>query len=324
MALKVLVTDYKWPDLEIEKEVLSGVDAELAVAPDGEEETLVDLAQGCVGIMTCWAQTTRRVIEAALPDLKVIARYGVGLDNIDVDFATRAGIPVTYVPTYCVVDVAEHALAYILALSRKLSLFNRKTREGVWDIQVGMPLRRLQGKCLGIVGFGHIGREVARRARAFDLEICVCDPVLSEEEALQAEVQLLSFEELLEKADFITLHVPLIPATESLIGRAELERMKPTAFLINTARGGLIDEDALYQALIQGEIGGAGLDVRRQEPPEAGDRLLGLDQVLHSPHAAFYSTESLEELERQTAWEVRRVLEGQEPNNLVNPDYRSS
>ena len=324
MALKVLVTDYKWPDLEIEKEVLSGVDAELAVAPDGEEETLVDLAQGCVGIMTCWAQTTRRVIEAALPDLKVIARYGVGLDNIDVDFATRAGIPVTYVPTYCVVDVAEHALAYILALSRKLSLFNRKTREGVWDIQVGMPLRRLQGKCLGIVGFGHIGREVARRARAFDLEICVCDPVLSEEEALQAEVQLLSFEELLEKADFITLHVPLIPATESLIGRAELERMKPTAFLINTARGGLIDEDALYQALIQGEIGGAGLDVRRQEPPEAGDRLLGLDQVLHSPHAAFYSTESLEELERQTAWEVRRVLEGQKPNNLVNPDYRSS
>ena len=323
MALKVLVTDYKWPDLEIEKEVLSGVDAELAVAPDGEEETLVDLAQGCVGIMTCWAQTTRRVIEAALPDLKVIARYGVGLDNIDVDFATRAGIPVTYVPTYCVVDVAEHALAYILALSRKLSLFNRKTREGVWDIQVGMPLRRLQGKRLGIVGFGHIGREVARRARAFDLEICVCDPVLTAEEALQADVQLLSFEELLEKADFVTLHVPLIPATESLIGRAELERMKPTAFLINTARGGLIDEDALYQALIQGEIGGAGLDVRRQEPPEAGDRLLGLDQVLHSPHAAFYSTESLEELERQTAWEVRRVLEGQEPDNLVNPDYRS-
>ena len=323
MALKILVTDYKWPDLEIEKEVLSAVDAELVVAPDGEEETLVALASGCVGIMTCWAQTTRRVIEAALPDLKVIARYGVGLDNIDVDFATRAGIPVTYVPTYCVVDVAEHALAYILALSRKLSLFNRKTREGVWDIQVGMPLRRLQGKCLGIVGFGHIGREVARRARAFDLEICVCDPVLSEEEALQAEVQLLSFEELLEKADFVTLHVPLIPATESLIGRAELERMKPTAFLINTARGGLIDEDALYQALIQGEIAGAGLDVRRQEPPEAGDRLLGLDQVLHSPHAAFYSTESLEELERQTAWEVRRVLEGQEPDNLVNPDYRS-
>ena len=324
MALKVLVTDYQWPNLDIENEILGEIDVELVVAPNGEQETLEELARGCAGIMTCWAQTSRKVIEAALPDLKVIARYGIGLDNIDVKFATEAGVSVTYVPTYCVVEVAEHTLSYILTLARKISLFNRRTREGVWDLQEGMPIRRLQGKRLGLIGFGNIGREVAKRAQAFGMEIGVCDPILTEELAREAGVQSLEMDELLETSDFVCLHVPLIPATDGLIGAAELKRMKATAFLINTARGGLIDEEALYDALTQGEIAGAGLDVRRQEPPDSADHLLQLDQVLHSPHAAFYSTESLEELQRQTAWEIRRVLTGQDPSNLVNPDYRSS
>ncbi len=324
MALKILVTDYQWPDLEIERKILKEVDAELVVAPDGEEETLVELARGCSGIMTCWAQTTRRVIEAALPDLKVIARYGIGLDNIDLAYATQEGIPVGYVPTYCVDEVAEHTLAYILTLARKTSLFNRRTREGVWNLKEGMPIRRLKGKQLGLLGFGNIGREVAMRASAFGMEICVFDPILTEEKALEAGVRLLSMEELLEISDYICLHVPLMPSTQGLISTAELQRMKPTAFLINTARGGLIDEDALYQALEQGEIAGVGLDVRRQEPPETGDRLLQMDQALHSPHAAFYSTESLEELQRRTAWEVRRVLEGRDPVNLVNPECKEN
>ena len=322
MAHKILVTDYQWPDLEIEKEVLRAVDAELVVAPDGEETTLVELAQGCSGIMTCWAQTTRKVIEAALPDLKVIARYGIGLDNIDLSYATEMSIPVGYVPTYCVDEVAEHTLAYILALARKTSLYNRRTLEGVWNLSEGMPIHRVKGKRLGLIGFGNIGREVALRARAFGMEICVSDPILNAEKAREADVQLLTMEELLETSDYVCLHVPLIPQTDGLIGTAELKRMKPTAFLINTARGGLIDEEALYQALVQGEIAGAGLDVRRQEPPESGDRLLQLEQALHSPHAAFYSTESLEELQRQTAWEVRHVLEGNDPANLVNPQYK--
>ena len=323
MAAKILIPDYKWPTLNIEREVLEPAGAELVVAPDGEEATLVELARGCTGVMTCWAETTRTVIEAALPDLRVIARYGIGLDNIDVAFATQAGIPVANVPTYCVVDVAEHTLAYILSLSRKLARFNQRTRDGAWDIQEGAPLRRLRGRRLGVVGFGNIGRQVAALASAFGMEICVSDPALVPESARDAGAELLPLESLLETADFVCLHVPLTPGTESLIDAAALQRMKPTAFLVNTARGGLIDEDALLEALEEGQIAGAGLDVRRQEPPEPDDRLLHHDKVFHSPHAAFYSTESLEELQRQTAWEVRRVLEGQELANLVNPECRN-
>ncbi|MBI2505154.1 MAG: C-terminal binding protein, partial [Candidatus Latescibacteria bacterium] len=163
MAHKVLVTDYQWPDLEIEKRILGEIGVELVVAPAGDEETLTRLAKGCEGILTCWAKTTRKVIEAAYPELKVIVRYGIGLDNIDVDFATRSHIPVLNVPTYCVVDVAEHTLGYILALSRKIPFFDRRVRQGSWSIQEALPLRRLKGKRLGLIGLGNIGKEVARR-----------------------------------------------------------------------------------------------------------------------------------------------------------------
>ena len=173
------------------------------------------------------------------------------------------------------------------------------------------------------MGFGNIGREVGTRGAAIGMEICVYDPILTSEQAEAAGVTLLSMDELLESADFLCLHVPLSEATDGMMGAEQFKRMKPTAFLINTARGGLIDEEALADALEQGEIAGAGLDVRREEPPPAGDRLLSMEQALHSPHAAFYSLESLEELQRLTALEVRQVLEGGDPTNLVNPEYKN-
>lgn len=324
MTHKILVTDYQWPTLDIEREILAAVDAELVVAPNGEESTLVDLAAGCSGIMTCWAQTTRNVIAAALPDLKVIARYGIGLDNIDIPFATENGVPVGYVPTYCVDEVAEHTLAFILALTRKIGLFNRRTLGGTWDLSEGRPVYRLKGKKLGLVGFGHIGREVAKRAAAFGLEICVTDPVVTAEQAAAADATLMPMDELLAAADYICLHVPLSAATDGLMGTEQFRQMKPTAYLINTARGGLVNEEALLAALEAGEIAGAALDVRRQEPPAAGDQLLRMEQVLHSPHAAFYSVEAVEDLQALTAWEVRHVFEGGDPANLVNPDYKKS
>ena len=319
MPRKVLVTDYQWPDLEIEKQILGEIGAELVVAPDGQEETLSRLARGCAGIMTCWAKTTRRVIEAAFPELKVIARYGIGLDNIDVAFATHSRIPVVNVPTYCVVDVAEHTLGCILALSRKIPFFDRRIRAGSWSIQEALPLRRLIGKRLGLIGLGNIGKEVARRALAFDLEVCAHTPRLTPQRAQEAGAKAVSLEELLSTADFVSLHLPLRPETEGLISAARLKQMKPTAFLINTSRGRLIDEEALHQALTTGVIAGAALDVRVQEPPPAGDRFLQLPNILHTPHASFYSRESIEELQHQTAWEVRRVLSGESPRNLVNP-----
>ena len=324
MARKILVTDYQWPNLDIETEVLAAVDAELVVAPDGEEKTLVELAAGCAGIMTCWAQTTRNVIQAALPDLKVIARYGIGLDNIDIPFATENGVPVGYVPTYCVDEVAEHTLAFILALTRKTGLFNRRTLDGVWDLSEARPVYRLKGKQLGLIGLGNIGREVALRAAAFGMEICVSDPFITPEQAANAGATLMPIGDVLAASDYICLHVPLSAATDGLMGREQFSQMKPTAYLINTARGGLVDEEALLEALENGEIAGAALDVRHQEPPAAGDRLLQMDRVLHSPHAAFYSVESVEDLQSLTAWEIRHVLEGGDPANLVNPDYKKN
>ncbi|MBI2503096.1 MAG: C-terminal binding protein, partial [Candidatus Latescibacteria bacterium] len=273
-------------------------------------------------ILTCWAKTTRKVIEAAYPELKVIVRYGIGLDNIDVDFATGQHVPVLNVPTYCVVDVAEHTLGYILALSRKIAFFDRRVRQGSWNIQEALPLRRLKGKRLGLIGLGNIGKEVARRAQAFGMEVCAYTPKLTPERAREVGALALSLDELLSTADFISLHLPLTPQNTGMIGQDQLRRMKPTAFLINTSRGKLIDEEALYQALTGGVIAGAALDVRIQEPPAAGDRLLQLENILHTPHASFFSRESIEELQEQAALEARRVLSGQAPLNLVNPGYR--
>lgn len=321
MARSILVTDYQWPDLEIERRILGEIGAELVVAPDGQEDTLSRLAQGCEGILTCWAKTTARVIEAAFPELKVIVRYGIGLDNIEVDFATRNHIPVLNVPTYCVVDVAEHTLGYILALSRKIAFLDRRVRQGSWNIQEALPLRRLVGKRLGLVGLGNIGREVARRAHAFGLEVCAYTPRLTPDRAREAGVTALPLDELLATADFVSLHLPLTPQNAGMIGAAQLRQMKSTAFLINTSRGKLLDEEALYQALSTGQLAGAALDVRIQEPPAPGDRLLQLENILHTPHASFFSRESIEELQEQAAWEVRRVLTGQPPLNLVNPGY---
>ena len=323
MARKVLVTDYAWPDLEVERGVLAEIGVELVAAPDGDEETLAGLAKGCCGILTCWAQTTRKVIEAALPDLKVISRYGVGLDNIDVVFATEQGIPVARVPDYCMVDVAEHTMALLMALSRKVARFDRLVREGTWNIQEALPLRRLTGQTLGLVGFGQIAREVAPRAKAFGLRVVAYSRSLRPDQAEEAGVEAVDLNTLLEASDYVSMHCPSTEQTQGMVNAEFLARMKETACLINTSRGDIVDESALAEALENGVIAGAALDVRRSEPPEEGDALIPIEKVIHTPHAAFYSAESLVELQEKTAWEARRVLTGEEPVNLVNPEFKN-
>lgn len=322
MSDRILVTDYKWPNLEIESAVLSEIGAQLVPAPDGDEDTLAELARGCRGIMTCWAETTSRVIEAALPDLKVIARYGIGLDNIDVDFATRRGVPVANVPTYCVVDVAEHTLSCILALSTKLTFLDRRVRQNSWSIQEALPMRRVRGKRLGLIGLGNIGRQVAALAGALGMEVVAFTPNLTDERAREAGAAAVSLEELLSTSDFVSLHAPLTEGTSRLMDADAFSRMKPSACLVNASRGGLVHEADLLRALTDGEIAGAALDVRDPEPPAHDDPLRQLENIIHTPHSSFYTSESIEELQSQTAWEVRRVLTGEEPLNLVNPDYR--
>ncbi len=322
--MRVLVTDYAWADLAVEKNVLEEIGVELVAAPDGNEETLARLAAGVSGIMTCWAQTTRRVIQAALPDLKVVTRYGVGLDNIDVAYATAQKIPVAYVPDYCMVDVAEHAMALLLALSRKVARFDRTVREDVWDLQACLPLNRLTGRTLGLIGFGRIAREVADRAAAFGLRVLTTAPSLTPGTTAAGGVEAVTLDVLFETADYVSIHCPSSETTRGLIDADALRKMKPTACLINTSRGDIVDETALADALAGDEIAGAALDVRAKEPPGEGDRLIGMPQVIHTPHAAFYSAESLIELRERAAVETRRVLQGDDPENLVNPEYRGA
>ena len=321
--MNVLVTDYVWPTLDVEKKILSEIDAELVVAPNGDEKTLVDLAHGCDAILTCWAKTTQKVIESALPQLKVIVRYGVGLDNIDLSFATQKGIPVANVPDYCFIDVAEHTMALLLSLSHKVTRFDRLIRSGTWNIQAGLPLRRLTGQRLGLIGFGQIAQEVVPRAKAFGLEVVAYSRSLTVEKAQAFGVEAVDLDTLLTTSDYVSIHCPSTDETRGMMDTHVFEKMKNTAFLINTSRGDVVDEAALLSALEGGLIAGAALDVRCQEPPKVADRLIQLDQVIHTPHAAFYSTESLIELPQKAAWEVRRVLTGEDPIHLVNPEYKN-
>ncbi len=320
--MKILVTDYAWANLDVEKGILGGIGAALVPAPDSKEETLVRLAKGCSGILTCWAQTTRRVIASALPHLKVIVRYGVGLDNIDVAYATEQGIPVANVPDYCAIDVAEQTMALLLGLSHKVAQFDRLIRGGTWDIQAGLPLRRLTDQVLGLIGFGQIAREVVPRARAFGLQVAAYSRSLTPERARVYGVESMDLDALIGTSDFVSLHCPSTAETRGMINADNLAKMKPTACLINTSRGDIVDEEALLAALQNKTLAGAALDVRCQEPPEAGDALISMDRVIHSPHSAFYSQESLIELQAKAAWEARRVLTGEAPVHLVDPRYK--
>jgi len=321
--MRALVTDYKWPDLDIEKRILAGIGCDLVVAPDEGEKTLTTLARDADAILTCWAKTSRQVI-AASDRLKVIVRYGVGLDNIDIAFATSRGIPVANVPDYCTTDVAEQTMALILSLVCKVAVFDRSIREESWKIEDGLPLRRLSGQTLGLVGFGKIAQQVACRALAFGMEVIAASPSLTSERAEAHGVECVDLDALLSRSDIVSLHCPSTETTRGMFDAARLEQFKPTAFLINTARGDLVDEAALADALTFGRLGGAALDVRVQEPPDAGDLLISMKNVIHTPHSAFYTTESLHNLQEQAAWEVRRVLTGEDPLNLVNPDFRQN
>ena len=320
MPFKVLVTDYVWPSIEPEKAVLERIGAELVVAPDSSEDTLAALAGDVDGILTCFAQVTDKVLRSAEKCI-VVGRYGVGVDNIAVDTATELGMAVTYVPDYCVEEVSDHVLGLLLTWNRRVAYFDRMVKTSGWgSLSLTMPILRLRGKKLGVVGFGRIGQVVCRKALAFGFEVLTSDPFVPAETATQLGARMVGMQELLRESDFITLHSPLIPETRNLIGAAELDLMKSTAFLINCARGPLIDEEALYEALKDNRIGGAGLDVLVDAHPAPDHPLLKLENAIITPHVAFFSEEAVLELEERAAEEVAAVLQGRMPENLVNKD----
>ena len=323
MNKKVLLTDYVWPSVEPERAVLAKAGADLIVAPDGNEDTLAALAKDVDGILTCFALVTDKVLQAA-ESCVVVGRCGVGVDNIAVETATEMGMVVTYVPDYCVDEVSDHAMALLLAWNRRIVLFDGSVKTSGWgSVPLTMRMMRLRGKKLGIIGFGRIGRALCAKAQAFGLEVLAYDPYVSSAAAAQHGAKMVSMPALLGESDFVSLHSPLTAETRDLMGASELALMKPDAFLINVARGPLIDEDALYHALKDRRIAGAGLDVLVDAAPPPTHPLLTLDNLLVTPHVAFFSQESILELEERAAGEVARVLQGLMPENLVNPEVLS-
>ena len=315
---KALITDYTWPSIDPEEKILEAAGVEVVAAPDSSEETLRSLAVDVDAIMFCFAQVPGSVLRAA-GKCVVASRFGIGVDNIDQEACTELGIIVTNVPDYSLEEVADHVMANILAFNRHLIPLNESVRATGWGT-AGLPMhsRRLSTTTIGIVGMGRIGRTLATRAIAFGMRVLASDPLLTEENRPDG-VGIATFERLLAESDFVSLHTPLIPETTGLIDRDALAAMKPTAFLVNAARGPLIDDEALVEALQSGEIAGAALDVTPVEPLPRDHPLTTMDNVILTPHTAFHSLESLNELEVRTAREVVRVLNGEMPENVVNP-----
>ncbi|HEY2882082.1 MAG TPA: C-terminal binding protein [Pirellulales bacterium] len=316
---KVLLTDYAWADLDIERTILQESNAELIVAEQKDPAALARLAVDCSAIMTNWAKVPESVIAAAA-GCKIVARLGIGLDNIDVAAATRRGIVVTNVPDYCVIEVAEHALALMLALSRKVAFYHYETKAGRYELQAGPTLRRIEGQTLGIIGLGNIGRRFAQKAVALGLKVLATGRAPIPASELPPGVTWCDLNQLLAASDYISLHVPLTPETKNMLGAPQFARMKPSAYLINTARGGLIDHPALAEALTKGKLAGAALDVQNAEPPDLTQPPFTDPRVIVTPHAAFTSVESLQNLRSRTAKQVAARLRGEVPESVVNPE----
>ena len=321
MAKKtVLVTDFTWPSPDIEAAVLAEVDAKLLLAPSSDESDLIELVTQADAILTCFAHVTESVIRAG-EKLQVVGRYGIGVDNIDVATATALDIPVTYVPAYCVDEVAEHTLGFILALARKISLYDRAVRQGSWNLKDGLPMHRVRGRTLGLVGFGRIGQMVAEKARGFSMNVIYYDPDPSLNAVMDAGLASeVSLEKLITESDFVSLHAPLTEGTRTLVNADFMHAMISTACLVNCARVGLVDHDALLTALREGGIAGAALDVFDPEQLSPDHPLLQLNNLIATPHVAFYSAESVAELQRRASMNVAAILAGRLPEAIINPE----
>jgi D-3-phosphoglycerate dehydrogenase len=318
----IAVSDSVFPNLNPAREVLSRVGAELLLAEAPTPEAIMQVARNADAVLVTYAKITAEMI-SQMTRCRIIARFGIGVDNVDIPAATKAGIVVTRVPDYCIDEVSDHTMALLLALARKIPFANSRAHAGHWEMPAVVPIYRLRGSVLGLVGFGRIPQLVAPKAKAFGLKVISYDPFVSQETMNRAGVEKVEFSELVSVSDHISIHAPLLPETDHLFNASIFCKMKPTAYLINTARGPIVDEQALAQALDQGHLAGAALDVLSREPPSASP-LFGRENVILTPHMSFYSAESLIDLQRKAAEEVVRVLSGDAPLNPLNPEALQS
>jgi len=314
---RVLITDRAWPDFDIERTILADAGAELIEATATDEATLAELARDVDAIGTNWARVTEPVIRSCTK-CKIVARFGIGLDNIDVRVATELGIPVTNCPDYCVSEVSDHALGLLLACARRIGFFHWRTKQGEYNLGAATTMRRLSSQTVGLIGLGHTARELVPKLRAIGFKV-IAHTVSGNSHG--TDCQMVSLKDLLTQSDFVSLHAPLTPETHHLINAERLHLMKSTAYLINTSRGGLIDASALWNAIHTNKLAGAALDVFEPEPPDLNLPLYRDERVIVTPHAAFVSAESLEQLRRQATHQIVQALHGHRPDNVVNSGF---
>jgi D-3-phosphoglycerate dehydrogenase len=316
--LLVAVADSVFPNLDLARAVVSRAGAELRVASQATPEGIVAAAKDADALLVTYAKINADMI-SEMKKVKIISRFGIGVDNVDIEAATRQGIVVTKVPDYCIDEVSDHAMALLLSLVRKIPFSSARAHAGRWEMPAVTPIHRLRGTVLGLVGFGRIPQLVAPKAKAFGMRVMAYDPYVSLNVMEQAGVGRLEFPELLKISDYISIHSPLLPETHHLFSDEVFRQMKPGSVIVNTSRGPVVDEAALARALDAKQLSGAALDVLEQEPP-VNSPLFGRENVILTPHTSFYSVESLEELQTKAAEEVVRVLSGQPPRNPVNPE----
>jgi len=291
--------------------------AEVTVASD---TALRDAATGADALVVDVNTPVTAATLETLDDLRVVARAGVGIENIDVAAAADNGVTVTNAPDYCTREVATHTVTLLLDCIRTVAAYDRDVRDGNWGWERTRPVHRIRGRTLGLVSFGPIARRVREQMRGFDVDVVAYDPYVDAEHMADAGVETVTLDELYARADYVSLHAPLTDSTREMVDGAALEAMQDHAMLVNTGRGGLIDEDALAVALRDGDIGAAGLDVLWTEPPTEAHPLVGLDNCVITPHAAWYSEEAREELNATVAANLRAGLAGETPPDYIDPD----
>ncbi|MHB1987814.1 MAG: C-terminal binding protein [Acidimicrobiales bacterium] len=306
-SFKVVVTDQLASDVDLERELLSAAGGSLEV-PQGGRDAVIAAIGEADGILNTYFALDGEVIEG-LKRCRIIARYGIGVDNIDLAAATAAAIAVTNVPDYCVEEVATQALSYLLALVRRIKRSDELVRSGGWGVDNLGPIHRASTLTVGLVGYGRIAKRFAELVAPLGCSLLVADPYVS---APAAPAEPVGLAELFERSDVVSLHCPLTEETRALVDAAALDRMKDGAFLINVSRGPLVVLDDLITALASGKLGGAALDTFEQEPPPA-EKLAGVPGLLTSPHSAYYSRESVNESRRKAVSQIVKALTTNEP-----------
>ncbi|HLE33576.1 MAG TPA: C-terminal binding protein [Bacteroidota bacterium] len=308
MKSKVVITDWGFPSLDPEREVLTPLGVEVEAFQCKTEDDVVRVVAGADVVMAQWAPVREKAI-SAMGRCKGIVRYGIGLDNIDLDVAAKKGIPVRNVPDYCLDEVADHTMALLLSLQRQVTSVFQQVKAGVWKITPPLALLPLRQSTLGLVGFGRIARLVALRARSFGLRIVAYDPMANPSVFAETGVGSLSLERVLAESDIVSLHCPLTPETKHIINTETLKKMKPSSLLVNTSRGGLVETDAVVEALRRGDLAGAALDVFEQEPLPQDHPFLTLSTAIATSHNAWYSSASVGQLQRKAALAALELLQ---------------